>query len=99
MVPLPSRGGRLPLKHERIPRSRATIQKTQFPHPLEIILFPLHGLDWNPDDRLKHEGRGDSPVVPGEKAPKPSVHSTGSLALLLHLEKEAEFHVSTQDEA
>ena len=79
--------------------SEQTVSALPSFHPLEIILFPLHGLDWNPDDRLKHEGRGDSPVVPGEKAPKPSVHSTGSLALLLHLEKEAEFHVSTQDEA
>ena len=47
----------------------------------------------------KHEGRCDSRVAPQAKAPDRYVNSTGSLTPVLHLERKAEFHVSTRDEA
>ena len=47
----------------------------------------------------KHHGRCDSPVAPREKATDPYVNLRGSLTLLFHLERRADLHVSTQDEA
>ena len=41
---------------------------------------------------LKHDGRCDSPVSPGEKATNPYVNSTGSLTLHFLLERKAELH-------
>ena len=46
----------------------------------------------------KHEERCDSPAAPQAKALDPYVNSTGSLTPVLHLERKAEFHVSTWDE-
>ena len=47
----------------------------------------------------QHDGRYDSPVTPGEKATDPYVNTTGSVTLLLQLERRVHLHVSTLDEA
>ena len=47
----------------------------------------------------KHDGSCDSPVAPGEKATDTYVNTTGSLTLLFQLERRADLHVCTRDEA
>ena len=76
---------------------------------MSIVLLQTHSLvlSWIactdsiviPRIYSKHEERCDSPVAPQAKAPDCSVNSTGSLTPVLHLERKAEFHVSTRDEA
>ena len=45
------------------------------------------------------KGRSDSPIAPLEKAQVPRMNSTGGLTHFLQLERKAEFHASTGDEA
>ena len=52
-----------------------------------------------PSINSKHDGNCDSLVSPQEQATVPYVNSIGSLTLFLQLERKADFHVSTRDEA
>ena len=88
------------LKIERNSRGHATITKE--PHVSihsRETWFPCNDSTVMPSINSKHDGRCDSPVAPREKAIDPYVNSTGSLALLLQLERKADLHVSIQDEA
>ena len=61
--------------------------------------FPCTDSTVSPSIDAKHDGMCDNAVAPRKKATDPYVNSTGSLTLLLQLEREADFHVSTRDEA
>ena len=63
------------------------------------IWFPCTDSTVTPSIDSKHDGTCDSPVAPWEKPTDPYVNSTGSLTLLLQLERKADLHVSTGDEA
>ena len=95
-----SRGAGLNLKMERNSKGRATITKE--PHVSihsRETWFPCNDSTDMPSINSKHDGRCDSPVAPWEKAIDPYVNSTGSLTLLFQLERKADLHVSTPDEA
>ena len=47
----------------------------------------------------KHDDWYDTLEAPREKATDPYVNTTGSLTLLFQLERKANLHVSTRDEA
>ena len=55
----PSGGGQSPLETRAHPQeSCLNWKRPRFLHPLQISLIPLHGLDWNPEDRLKTRREG-----------------------------------------
>ena len=74
-------------------------KRPQRPNPLQIYLIPLKWRDCHPNNRLKQSWQELQPWAPQEKATDPYVNSTGSLTLLLELERKADLHVSTRDEA
>ena len=98
--PLLSRGGGFHLKVERNSRSCVTIPKDpNVPIQSRYTWFPCTDstVTWSIDSQ--HDGTCDSPVAPWAKATNPYVNSTGRLTLLLQLERKADLHVSTRDEA
>ena len=74
-------------------------KRPQRPNPLQIYLIHLKWRDCHPNNRLKQSWQELQPWAPQEKATDPYVNSTGSLTLLLELERKADLHVSTRDEA
>ena len=70
-------------------------KRPRCPNPLQIHLTLLHWFDGHPEDRLKTRCQMWQP----EKANNPYVNSTGSLPLLFQLERKADLHACTWDEA
>ena len=68
----PSRGGRSHLETRAHPRELCLNSKRPwFPHPLQISLIPLHGLDWNPENWLKTRKEVWQPRGTLRKSPRP----------------------------
>ena len=79
-----------------MPQFQKTLMSQSTPHtpdsPVLTRLLPRKSTEHN-------FGMCDSPVAPGEKATDPYVNATGSLTLLLRIERKVDFHVSTWDKA
>ena len=83
-------------------------ESTRCLRPFQVNLFSLHCLDFQAEDRLTprwHEGQPcekdslESLVgKPRGKATDPLIHTKGSSALLLKLERKLHVHALTQDE-
>ena len=96
----PSRGGGLNLKHERNSRGRATIPKDpEFPFHSRYTCFPCTDSAVTASIDSQRDGTCDSPLAPREKATDLYANSTGSLTLLLQLERKVHLHGSTRNKA
>ena len=88
------------MKVERNSRDHATIPKdSDVPIHSRYNGFPCTDSTVTLRIDSQHDGMCESPVAPREKATDPYVNSTGSLTLLLKLERKADLHVSTQNKA
>ena len=74
-------------------------KRPDVPNHSRYTCFPCTDSTVTPSIDSQHESTCDSPVAPQEKATDPYVNSTGSLTLLLQLERTADLQVSTGDEA
>ena len=84
------------MKVEMNSRGRANIPKDPDVQILSrYTRFPCTDSTVTPSIDSQHESTCDSPVAPQEKATDPYVNSTGSLTVLLQLERKADLHVST----
>ena len=70
-------------------------QRHRFPHPLEI----RPDSNGTPSTESQHKGALTPQLHPLEKATGSKFNSTGGLTPHSQLEREAELHASTQDEA
>ena len=90
----------LKLTLERNSRGRATISKDSIvPMHSRYTCLPCTDSMVTPRIDSKHDGSSDSPVAPRKNATNPYVNLTGKLTLLFQLERRADLHASTQDEA